>query len=177
MTEREKRPQQSLRAPAAGEATNAKPTSVAGFDPSDPHALSNLRQALRWAIAGQSPADRWALLLRAETLSPRVRDEVAAADRSCPARPIEVRERSEWCRCGARHKTIRKWVQHNYKEAHWVRFEGEWAVLSECRYLTITLCGTESEARATIAAKDLYACGGFCHRGHYIVHLVGGALL
>lgn len=60
-----------------------------------------------------------------------------------------------------------------FRSAVWIEGDGPFALVAECRHLTVKLYPTEDRARAVMRSINSTGCGGQCWRGdaHYIYNL------
>jgi hypothetical protein len=93
------------------------------------------------------------------------------------ARPLIVKTYSRH-NCAATHRTYRALAECIFHDQRpwWVAGTGEYATLSHCRGLTITLHKTIKEALTALALIDSDACGGNCHNAHQLVRIVKPSL-
>lgn len=73
--------------------------------------------------------------------------------------------------CASQHRTERTFVKCAIRRLEWVHGHGPFAVISWCRYRTVTLHPTLEAATAALSLIDGGACGGRCRRAHELVQI------
>jgi hypothetical protein len=74
--------------------------------------------------------------------------------------------------CERNHRTYNTLARCAWKRAEWVDGEGPYALLADCRVLTVTLHPTYESAAKAKARIDGSGCGSSCRRNHEIIRLV-----
>lgn len=74
-------------------------------------------------------------------------------------------------RCDRRHQSERTFLQCGIRRLAWVEGAGEYAVVSWCDRVTITLWQSKVTALAALQELDAIRCGGQCQGKHELIRV------
>lgn len=78
-------------------------------------------------------------------------------------------------KCDRQHRNARTFIRCAIPRHFWIRGEGDIALIAWCDQPSITLWGTEEDARASLDFIDDWGCGHKCRKRHDIVRIEVGA--